>query len=109
MQEARLRFSAHHERSYVKNQGAAVEEEPHLPPATIGLLRPGYAPLQAGEVGLQRRHEAIVNVLAQVRLVVLDRQDVVAAAGDDLGGDLLLAAHRVDRYQGPLEVEQLQQ
>src|SRR5437660_12297554 len=30
MRVAPLRFSAHHERSYVKNRGAAVEDEPNL-------------------------------------------------------------------------------
>jgi hypothetical protein len=38
MQEARLRFSAHHERSYVKNQGATVEEKLGMVAAACALL-----------------------------------------------------------------------
>ena len=82
---------------------------PHLLAAAIGLLRPGHAVFQAGEVGLQRLREAGVDVLVQVRLVLLDGQHVIPAPGDDLRGDLLLAAHRVDRHQRTGKVEQLQQ
>src|SRR3954447_3964672 len=81
----------------------------HLLSTAIDLLGPGHAPLQSREIGLHRRHEAVVDVLMQVGVVVLDRQDVVAATGDNLGGDLLLAAHRVDGHQGTGEVEQLQE
>ena len=48
-------------------------------------------------------------VLAEMRMIVLERQDVVAAAGDDLGGDLLLAARGVDGEDGVIQVQQLQE
>ena len=38
----------------------------------------------------------------ELRLVVLDGDHAVAAAGDDLLDDLFLAAHRVDRDQRSL-------
>jgi len=66
--------------------------------ARHATLSPGEAvvAVQRGEVFLQGR--------AQPRLVVLDVQDVVAALLDDLRGDFLLAAHRVDRHQGALQL-----
>jgi len=42
-------------------------------------------------------------------LIFLDRQDVVAAALDDLLGNGFLTAHRIDRHQGAMQVQQLQQ
>src|SRR5512135_884575 len=82
---------------------------PHLIPAAIHLLSPSHAVLQARKVGLQPGRESGVDVLVQVRLVLLDGQDRVPAALNDLGGDLPLAAPRVDRHQGAGQVEQLQQ
>src|ERR1700736_4605093 len=75
----------------------------------VGLLRLSHAELKALEVGLQRRVETVLDVLVQVRLVVLDREEVTPTTGDDLGGDLPLASHRVDRHQRTGKVEQLQQ
>ena len=50
-----------------------------------------------------------LDLAVERRLVVLERQDVVAAAGHDLPGDLALAAHRVRRHRRACQVEQRQQ
>jgi hypothetical protein len=53
--------------------------------------------------------EGLADALAQGRLVVFERQHVVGALLDDLTGDRRLAAHRVQRDDRVLEVEQPQQ
>src|SRR5579875_475533 len=49
------------------------------------------------------------NVLTQMLLIVLHGQYVIAAASHNLGRNGFLAAHRIDRYQRSLHVQQLQQ
>jgi hypothetical protein len=82
---------------------------PQLLATTIALHRLRHARFQAREVGLQCLRETRLDIRVQVRLVVLDGQNVIPAARDDLGGDLLLRPHRIDRHQRPGHVEQLQQ
>ena len=50
-----------------------------------------------------------VNVLVQRRLIVLYGRHELPAAFDDLVGDGFLAAIRVDRHDGTLEVQEVQQ
>src|SRR4051812_28551707 len=57
---------------------------PQFLTAPVNLLRPSHAELQAREVGLQRRVKTVLDVLVQVRLVVLDREEVIPTTGDDL-------------------------
>ncbi len=61
---------------------------------------------EALAVAIEKR---IPNRLAQTRLVLLDRQQVVRSSLDYSLGDLSLAAHRVDREQTTLELENSQQ
>ena len=42
-------------------------------------------------------------------MVVLERQDIVGALGPDLLGDLLLAAHRVERHDAAFEPQDIEQ
>jgi len=79
------------------------EAEPELPPAVGGLVR--RPPTQPRVVGLRGRPCHGPEVLEQPGLVVLDRQQVVAPGGHDLGGDAPLAAGRVDAHQRPRNVE----
>ena len=60
------------------------------------------------QVALQVIEEVRPDRRQELRLVVLDGDDAVAAAGDDLLDDLLLAAHRVDRDEraGQLDLPQ---
>lgn len=60
----------------------------------VGLAKPPGMP----------RLEVLANILTEVRMVVFDRQNVITAAGDDLGGDLFLAACGVDGEDGVLQV-----
>ena len=57
----------------------------------------------------QRRVDRLLDLLVERRLVLLDGQDVVGFGLTDLLGDLLLAAHRIDRDQCPGDLQQLQQ
>ena len=79
-----------------------------LDPAVALLLLRELAYPSGRQLPVQGLGDHGPDVLQQLRLVLLHRQHVVAAAGHDLGGDLLLAAHGVDGHQGPLQVEQLQ-
>src|SRR4051812_44361080 len=67
---------------------------PVLVRLTLGEVQPGLAMLQ-------RLIERPTDILVEVRLVLLDRQQVLALTGDDVGGDLLLTPHGVDRHHGP--------
>src|SRR4051794_34557817 len=58
---------------------------PQFLTASVGLLRPSHAELQTREVGLQSRVETVLDILVQVRLVVLDREQVIPTTGDDPG------------------------
>lgn len=49
------------------------------------------------------------NVGEELAVVPPERQHVVALARHDLGGDLFLTAHRVDRHDRLFQVENLQQ
>src|SRR5258708_1299254 len=77
-----------------------------------GLLPPATDPLglKLGEVPprlalLQGLIERLLDVLVEMGLVLLDSQDVLAPLLDDPGGDVLLAAHGIDRDNGPLEIQ----
>ena len=61
------------------------------------------------QVALQVIEEVRLDRGQELRLVVLDGDDAVAAAGDDLLDDLLLAAHRVDRDERAGQVDLLQE
>ena len=61
------------------------------------------------QVALQVIEEVRLDRGQELRLVVLDGDHAVAAAGDDLLDDLLLAAHRVDRDQRAGQVDLLQE
>ena len=54
---------------------------------------------------LQRLVDGFLDLLIELGLIRLDGQDVVAFALADLVGDLPLAAHRVDRDQGPADLQ----
>ena len=58
---------------------------------------------------LQGLRQTFGHVFAKVLLVVLDRQRVVAAAVNDLCGDGFLATHGVDRHQGAVQIQHLEQ
>ena len=58
---------------------------------------------------LHRLVERLADVLGEMRLVLLDRQHVLAPLANDPGGDLLLAAHGVEGHHGSIEIQQLQQ
>ena len=53
--------------------------------------------------------EPQLDGLVQSGLVVLHTQHIVGAAGDNLGSDVVLASHRVDRDDGAFDVERRQQ
>ena len=55
------------------------------------------------------RREQILNLLQQLRLIGLHRQEVVRAAAANRRGRLLLAVHRVERHDSPFQIEQFQQ
>src|SRR5262249_13973098 len=78
-----------------------------LPTTMTPLL--GLVKGQLGGLVVQGFLQTLLDVLQQLFLVALDRQDVVAAPSDDSLGNLLLAAHRVDADQSPLQLQQLQQ
>ncbi len=44
-----------------------------------------------------------------MRLVFLHGQYVLAPLAHDPSGDVLLAAHGIDRHDGPLEIQKLEQ
>src|SRR4051812_23138560 len=56
------------------------------------LLRPALGEIRPGLAVLQRRVERPTDILVEMRLVLLDRQQVLATPVDDVGGDLLLTA-----------------
>jgi hypothetical protein len=49
------------------------------------------------------------DLLQQGRLIGLDRQEIVAAAGADRGRHRRIAGDRVDRHQRPVEGERIEQ
>ena len=63
----------------------------------------------AGEVGRLGHGEKILNRLLEVALVAFEPQHIFPALGDDLFSDGVLAAHRIDGHDAPLEFKQLQQ
>lgn len=79
-----------------------------LTPVTT-LARLVFVVVQAGELGVERFQEGVLDVFEEVFRVVLDGEGIVAALVHDFLGDGLLAAHRVDSYQRAVEVQQLQQ
>src|SRR5208282_3120215 len=57
------------------------------------------------EVTIQRLAYAFLDVIEQVRLVVFHWQDIIAVTFHDLFGDLLLAAHGINRDQSAVQVQ----
>src|SRR5262245_11368669 len=82
---------------------------PLLPAAVAGLLADVGVETHRREVLLAGLVEAGGDVRVQRRLVLLDRQHVVAFLLADLGSDPLLAAHGVDGGDGPGQLQGLQQ
>ena len=52
----------------------------------------------------RRGAEIVVDIGFERGLVALQGEQVIGLVGDDLGGDLDLAAHGVDGHQGALEL-----
>ena len=63
----------------------------------------------AGEPRSLAVFECVGYVVPQLRLVLLDRQNIVRALFDDLTRDLLLAAHGVDGYYAAFDFQRLEQ
>src|SRR3990172_18186 len=55
------------------------------------------------KIALHSIDETLGNVLGQRWLIVFDRQTIVAVSRDDLRGDILLAAHGVNRDDRTLQ------
>ena len=51
----------------------------------------------------------VLDFFQQVALVLFDRQDIVGLFVDDLPGDGPLPAHRIDRHDGPAQLQCVQQ
>src|SRR6516164_8858559 len=73
------------------------------------LLRLALGEIHPGLAVLQHLVERPTDILVEMRLVLLDRQQVLALPVDDGGGDLLLTSHGVDGHYSPLEVQELEQ
>ncbi len=84
-------------------------DSPLLDPAVALVDGRGRAVGDAVAVVGQALVEELHRLLVQRALVALELQEVVAALVDDLLGDLLLAAGRVDGDHRPVHVQQLQQ
>ncbi len=54
---------------------------------------------------VERGGERFIHFGQQLLVIAFERQHVVTAASDDLGSNLLLAAHRVDGDRGAFQVE----
>jgi hypothetical protein len=78
-------------------------------PAVAAFPRLLRVVFQAREVCIKRLGDDAFDVGQQMFLVVLHRQDVVAALIPNLLGDGLLAAHGIDGRQRAAQVEQFQQ
>lgn len=68
----------------------------------VGLM------LEVFQVAFQVIEEGLLDRRQELRLIVLDGDNAVAATGDDLLDDLFLTAHRIDRDQRTLQVDLLQ-
>src|ERR1700722_1531087 len=75
-------------------------------PTVFGLIA---VVLHLFKVVLGRLRKALFDFGQQGWLILFDREHVVAAAFDDLRGNLLLTAHRVDGHQGAVNVQEFQQ
>src|SRR6266436_2713905 len=75
--------------------------------ATVSVNRLGLIVVMGDvlEVVFMSAYKGLLNVLEQVRLIVFDRQHIVATALANLGRDLLLATHGIDRDHGPLGLQ----
>ena len=67
------------------------------------LARPVTPALAFDEIVLMQVVKVFLQGRAQLGLVILDRQHVVAAAVDDFLRDLFLTAHRIDRHNRPVQ------
>ena len=86
----------------------------HTAGARLLATLPGPFGLALGEVDprltlIQSLVERPLDVLVEMRLVLLDGQCVLATTADDLGGDVFLTAHGIDGHHGPFEVQELEQ
>ena len=86
------------------DSGAATIARLPGPVTTVACLD-GHVLVNFLGVLLQRLVDGFLDLLIELRLIPLDGQDVVASALTDLVRDLPLAAHRVDRDQGPADVQ----
>ncbi len=63
----------------------------------------------ASEVIFQMVAKELDETVMQRRLVILRRQAVVGFGIDDLGSDICLTSHRVNRHQSPRNLDQFEQ
>lgn len=89
-------------------RGFELDVRPRLAAAVARLHGLAAARRQAREIVLPTARHVVDDRLGQRPLVPIQRQHAVPLRGDDRPGDLLLAAHRVDRHHAPGDVDQLQ-
>jgi hypothetical protein len=70
-----------------------------------GLMLRDLGVLKAGCLLLGREH---LDVLAQCALIAFEGEDVIGLLLDDLLGDLALAAHGIDGYDGALDRQHIE-
>src|SRR5208337_3703864 len=73
------------------------------------LLRLELGEVDSGLAVLQGFFERPLDVLVEMRLVLLHGQYELASPLHDPSGDVLLAAHGIDRHDGSLEIQKLEQ
>ena len=74
---------------------------PGLLATAADLFRLTFSEVHPGLALIQCLVERPRDVLVEVRLVLLDRELVMATPVDDLGGDVFLTTHGVDGHHRP--------
>ncbi len=82
---------------------------PTFGPPAVGFFRGVTTQTGDLEIATCGLFEGCRHSGVQLGMVGLERQNVLPTAGDDLGRDLFLTAHRVDGDRGATQIEQFQQ